>query len=169
MEAPIMSTTPRSSLREKGRDALEFWADSMRARSDGNADHRTMFAAMPAPDTLTSRAARPPTDLPLEQMRFNLVESAFLSIGTKAAAELYGDRKAQGGTNAVAWEAYASHVRKNVRDLCVHMLVARRRAGEWEDAQTLAAMAQYGVSKRGFETWIAERIKDIEWSVGRFV
>ena len=170
MEAMMMSTpTNRSYHREKGRDALEFWAESIRGRASENPDHRTMFAAIPAPDTLISRAKLPPTTVKKAQMQVLLVESAFRSIGSRAAAELYGDRKAQSDLNAVAWEAYASHVRKNVRDLCLHLLVARKKAGEWEDRQAFAAMAQYGVSRRGFSRWVTDRLGDIEASVGRFV
>ena len=170
MGLAIMSTpTNRSYHREKGREALGFWATSMQGRASENPNERTMFAAIPKPDTLISRAERPLTSLPMEQMQFLLVESAFRSIGSRAAAELYGDRKSQSDLNAVAWDAYASHVRKNVRDLCVHLLVARKKVGEWEDRQTFALMAQYGVSKGGFSRWVAERLKDIEFSVGRYV
>ena len=170
MGLAMMSTpTNRSYNREKGREALGFWADSMRGRASENPDHRTMFAAIPAPDTLISRAKLPPTTVKKAQMQVLLVENAFLSIGSRAAAELYGDRKAQSDLNAVAWDAYASHVRKNVRDLCVHLLVARKKVGEWEDRQTFATTAQYGVSRQGFTVWVAERLKDIEWSIGRYV
>ena len=164
-----MSTpTNRSYNREKGREALRFWADSMECRTKENPDHRTMFAAIPAPDTLISRAKLPPTTVKKAQMQVLLVESAFRFIGSRAAAELYGDRKSQSDLNAVAWDAYASHVRKNVRDLCVHLLVARKKVGEWEDRQTFALMAQYGVSKGGFSRWVADRLADIEFSVGRY-
>ena len=166
----IMQHQNKDVLRERGRDALEFWAESMRCRAKENPDHRTMFAAIPPPkNKVTTRSDRPPTVLPEPQRRVLAVESAFRSIGLRAAEEVYGPQEGMSAINSLAWQGYVQHVRYNVRDLCFHSLVAKRRSKDWEDRQTFSAMAKYGMTKGGFQTWLAERLKGIERDIGRYV
>ena len=162
--------------RDKGSELLDYWAASMRSRLEGGKFGGMFAESVPSDIAKQLKALEKgggkwkrskPGDIGDDAWKMCLVESCFMSMGARAAVEVYGTYSSQStDENRKNWDKFSHESRRRIRALCFHVLVSGHNPGDFPAKDTFAYMALFGKTKNSFGRWLSDCIDGVREYLG---